>query len=684
MEANEPFPRRWRGGRVRLALFTIFALTAFAHAASKPVPKPSSDECLACHGDSTLNKEVNGKRVSLYVNPEAFKASIHGGMFTCVDCHTDLKSSPHDGTPAKVSCATCHADEQKVYDRSFHARAIQNGDAKAATCVDCHGSPHELLPASDPKSRVNHVNIPATCGTCHGQKFVMEASGHSAQPFISYEESVHGKAVAAGSEKAAVCTDCHGSHEILAASDPKSSIFKFNVPATCAKCHNAVQQEFAQSIHGQAIARGNGQAPVCTDCHGIHSIKAHTDPNSSVSAQNLARNTCGRCHESVRLSQEFGFEGRRATTYLESYHGLASKLGSQVVANCASCHGVHSIFPSSDSRSTINRANLIKTCGQCHPGVTDKFVAAKVHVDAPLSADTGSVAVRLIRKFYLGMILAVIGGMILHNLIIWRRKAILRRQVEHRLVTRMNRNQQIQHAVLFTSFIILVLTGFALKFPDSWFAALLGLGERVRALTHRIAAVVLIAVGFYHMFYVAISSKGRRLILDFLPVPKDVRDVWQTLRYYLGYSAEKPEFARFNYAEKAEYWALVWGLIVMASTGIALWAKVLVGNLLPRWWLDVATAIHFYEAVLATLAIVVWHFYQVFLDPDVYPMNWAWWDGKMSFEHYREEHGLDAATLMDAAHDEVDKAGVDGKAPVIEEGNTEAEDVEREPAHTGD
>jgi len=74
-----------------------------------------------------------------------------------------------------------------------------------------------------------------------------------------------------------------------------------------------------------------------------------------------------------------------------------------------------------------------------------------------------------------------------------------------------------------------------------------------------------------------------------------------------------------------------------------------VGHLLPRWWLDVATAIHFYEAVLASLAIVVWHFYQVFLDPDAYPMNWAWWDGKVSEHHYREEHGLDSETLLAAA-----------------------------------
>jgi cytochrome b subunit of formate dehydrogenase len=634
---------------LQIGLLGLVFTVCPAFAAQKPAPKPTNEDCLACHSDSTMTKDVNGKTVSLYVNPDAFKNSIHGGMFSCVDCHSDVKSSPHETTPAKVSCAQCHADQQSAYDRSYHAKAIKAGDGQAATCVDCHGSPHELLPASDAKSRVNHANIPATCGTCHGQKFVMGASGHSAQPFLSYQESVHGKAVAAGSDKAAVCTDCHGSHEILAASDSKSSIFKFIVPATCAKCHGKVEQEFTQSIHGQAIARGNGSAPVCTDCHGIHSIKAHVDPNSSVSAANLARVTCARCHEGVRLSQEFGVEGRRATTYLASYHGLASRLGSQIVANCASCHGVHNILPSSDPRSTINRANLVNTCGQCHPGVTEKFALSRVHVDAPLSADAGSIAVRWIRKFYLSMIFAVIGAMLLHNLVIWRHKALLRRQQEHRAVVRMTRQQRWQHIILLTSFFTLVITGFALKYPDTWFAAFLGMGERVRGITHRVAGVILIGVGVYHVVYVALTRDGRRLVTDFLPTPKDALDVWGTLRYYLGLSSEKPAFRRFTYAEKTEYWALVWGLVVMAATGIMLWAKVWVGILLARWWLDIATAIHFYEAVLATLAIVVWHFYQVFLDPDVYPMNWAWWDGNMSFEHYREEHGLDAETLLAAA-----------------------------------
>jgi cytochrome b subunit of formate dehydrogenase len=673
------------GPRIRFAaLATLLFFNIAAAPASQPksAPKPANDDCLACHGDSTLTHDVNGKPVSLFVNPDKFKDSIHGSMFQCVDCHTDLKTSPHENPPAKVSCATCHADEQAAYDRSFHAKAIKAGDGQAATCVDCHGSPHELLAASDPNSKVSHVNIPATCGACHGQKFVMAASGHSAQLFISYQESVHGRAVAAGSEKAAVCTDCHGTHEILSASDPKSSIFKFNVPTTCAKCHEPVEQQYAASIHGQAISRGDWQAPVCTDCHGIHSIKSHIDPTSPVNAINVALVTCARCHEGVRLSQEFGFEGRRATTYLASYHGLASKLGSQVVANCASCHGVHNILPSSDPRSTINPQNLVRTCGQCHPGVTEKFITAKVHVDAPLSADTGSVAVRWIRKFYISMIVVVIGGMLLHNLIIWRRKAILRRNFEHRTITRMSRSQRLQHVILFTSFIVLVITGFALKFPDSWFAALLGMSEKVRGITHRVAAVVLIISGVSHLFYVAFSREGRRLIKDFLPVPNDASDVWHTITYYLGFSKEKPEFPRFNYAEKAEYWALVWGLIVMASTGIMLWAKVFFGNHVPRWWLDIATAVHLYEAVLATLAIVVWHFYQVFFDPDVYPMNWAWWDGKMSVEHYREEHGLDSPTLLEAVRQDqrdsqIEPASVpavsgNGHEPKVETDHAEA------------
>jgi cytochrome b subunit of formate dehydrogenase len=638
---------------VKNILAQTLALSLFACAsAARADQKPKDSDCLACHSDATLTAEVNGKQVSVYVDESKLKHSIHGDLFACVDCHKDVKSLVHEATPQKVRCAQCHSDAQEAYSHSLHAKAYRAG-APGANCQDCHGGAHEVLSADDAKSPVNHANIPNTCGRCHGQKFLMESNGESAQPFLSYQESVHGHATENGSKKAAVCTDCHGSHQILSASDAQSPIYKFNVPATCGKCHAAIKDTFTQSIHGQAIARGNGLAPVCTDCHGIHSIKAHIDPASPVSEQNVSKDTCARCHEGVRLSQEFGVPGNRVTSYFDSYHGLATEGGSLVAANCASCHGVHNILPSSDPRSTINRANLDATCGKCHAGVTQKFTVTKVHLDGGPSKDIGSVAVRWVRWFYLLLIFLVVGAMFLHNAIIWRSKAMARRAMRNPMMQRMSANQRWQHLILLSSFIVLVITGFALKFPNSWIAELLGNGngEKLRSITHRVAGVILIGAGIYHIFYLAMAREGRRLMRDFAPRPRDAFDAIGTMRYYLGLSKERPKFGRFSYAEKAEYWALVWGTALMAVTGIMMWAKVSTGNLLARWCVDVATAIHFYEAILATLAIIVWHFYQVFFDPDVYPMNWAWWDGKMPVEHYRHEHELDTEPLAGANAD---------------------------------
>ncbi len=656
----QPGLRPRTGRLIGLALFVL--LLALSQAWAKPAAKPTNADCMACHGDASLTKEVNGKPVSLYVDEKKFQASIHGSMFRCTDCHKDVTTAVHERTPDKPSCASCHADQQTAYAKGFHAKAIKGGDRNAATCTDCHGGAHEILPASEPNSKVSHANIPRTCGACHGQKFVMEKSGLSTQTFVSYQESVHGKAIAKnGQSKAAVCTDCHAAHDILPGTDMRSPIWKLNVPETCGKCHGDVRQEFMASIHGQGISRGNWLSPVCTDCHGIHSIKAPADPTSSVAAQALARTTCVRCHESMRLSQEFGISGRRATTYNASYHGLASKLGSTVVANCASCHGVHNILPSSDPRSTISPANLVNTCGKCHPGATENFTKGKIHLDVPLSADTGSKAVRWIRWFYLTMIGGVIGGMLVHNLILWRRKAVERRQRQRRIVTRMTRAQRIQHLLLLSSFFILVITGFALKYPDSWFAGLLHMSEKVRGIIHRVAGSVLIGVGVAHVCYLLAAREGRRLFRDFLPELKDATDLVDNMRHYLGFQADKPAFKRFTYGEKAEYWALVWGTVVMALTGLSLWFKVQFGHFLPRYWLDIATAIHFYEAILATLAIVVWHMYAVIFDPDVYPMNWAWFDGKMSVEHYEDEHALDGETILKAIEEEHATVLVDGK-----------------------
>jgi len=455
-----------------------------------------------------------------------------------------------------------------------------------------------MLPASDPASPINRANIAATCGRCHGDQSVMQGSGISNRVFLSYRESVHAKAMARGNLSAAVCTDCHRAHDILPASNGQSSIAKVNIPQTCGQCHSSEAAEFMQSVHGHAVARGVSRAPVCTDCHGIHNITQPFDGDGTLASAAVATESCAKCHEGVALTQEFGVASGRVTSYKDSYHGLASQLGSKVVANCASCHGVHNILPSSDPRSMISANNLQKTCGQCHLGASANFTIGKIHLTSELvtnasTRDVGARGTRIVRWIYLPLIFLTIGGMALHNVLVWRRKLKIRRQ-QPRPIVRLTKNQRVQHWLLLTSFIALVLSGFALQYPDSLLAWLLGSNEYLRRGIHRVAAVIMLVVGIYHLGYLAFTRDGRQWVKDMLPRPKDVQDVFGNFAYYLGLRRIKPKIARFGYAEKAEYWAVIWGTFVMGLTGLMIWFKIGVFGFLARWWIDIALAVHFY------------------------------------------------------------------------------------------
>src|SRR5690242_15021679 len=183
------------------------------------------------------------------------------------------------------------------------------------------------------------------------------------------------------------------------------------------------------------------------------------DGNAATTA--VGTESCAGCHEGVKLTQEFGVAGERVTSYKDSYHGLASKLGSKVVANCASCHGVHNILPSSDPRSMINASNLQQTCGQCHVGASENFTKGKIHFASELvanvgSGDMGARGTRIVRWIYLPLIFLTIGGMALHNALVWRKKVLARRN-QQRTIVRLTANQRVQHWLLLTSFIVLVL-----------------------------------------------------------------------------------------------------------------------------------------------------------------------------------------------------------------------------------
>ena len=572
--------------------------------------QPAATECISCH-------ETAG----------AVKASIHGSV-ECVDCHAAAAMVPHPRPLPRVDCGTCHPDSAAAWSASLHAQPRGRG-ARGASCSDCHGPAHLIVAAP-----IARAAIPRTCQRCHAQKFVVE-SGTAPNVSVSYADSVHGRELARGSTKAAVCTDCHDAHAVRPANEPQSSIFKFNVPRLCGRCHAAIAAQYGAGVHGKALARGNWASPVCTDCHGIHTISRASDTARG------PRASCARCHESVQLAMELGTPADKVRTYESSYHGLARKLGSKTAADCASCHGAHQILPSADPASAVHRNNLPATCGKCHPGAQANFARGKVHVVSGDVSDWPSRINTWIRWIYTAAIAGAMLFMLSHNFLLWWRKSQRIRREQKRDVVRMNRNQRIQHLLLMISFIVLAVSGFALAWPDSLFAKLCGSDEEVRRMIHRVAAVVMMALGLYHVVYLVVTAEGRKLVRDLRPRFADLRDLFAVFRYYLGLGGEKPTFGRFGYGEKLEYWAGMWGSAIMTVTGIMLWFPVVVTSRAPRWWLDIATTIHFYEAVLATLSILVWHLYHVIFDPDVYPMNWSWLDGKMSDELYREEHGRD-------------------------------------------
>ena len=189
---------------------------------------------------------------------------------------------------------------------------------------------------------------------------------------------------------------------------------------------------------------------------------------------------------------------------------------------------------------------------------------------------------------------------------------------------RLNRHFRIAHWLVIVSFPVLVITGFALKFPESPIVHPLLLWEgrfALRGQCDRLAAVVLLASLGYHLTHLILNKKARHIMGHMVPRLRDLRDLQNMLSYNLGHSKTRPLFGEFNYVQKLEYWAFMWGTGVMAATGLVLWFNTLALRYFPNWVLDAATAIHYYEAILATLAILIWHMYAVIFDPDVYPMD---------------------------------------------------------------
>jgi cytochrome b subunit of formate dehydrogenase len=211
-----------------------------------------------------------------------------------------------------------------------------------------------------------------------------------------------------------------------------------------------------------------------------------------------------------------------------------------------------------------------------------------------------------------------------------------------RAVLRFDVHQRLQHGVMALSFILLVLTGWPLTThgvgASQGLVDLFGGLENV-SLGHRVAAVGLIVAAVYHLLYLITQIARRKMTFSMLPTPKDLRDMLGNINYFFGLRRERPKFPRFTYFEKFDYWAVFWGVFIMVGSGFVRWFPDATMKFAPTWLYDVAYYAHADEALLAGLAIFIWHFYNVHLRPGIFPMSWVFLNGRLTLEEFEHEHG---------------------------------------------
>lgn len=431
----------------KLCYYLLLVILSYFPAKSYAI---TNEECLGCHSDKSMTKSGSkGKVISLFVEPGILKNSVHG-KFNCVDCHL-IKEIPHDKVK-EVSCEGCHKDEYEkfkgsiheqikkselrpsckgchgkhdirrkedfpqfvcknchsdsyeVYKDSVHGKAaIKEGKhSDIATCHDCHGG-HAIFKTNDPRSSVYHLNLPHTCGKCHASEQL--AKKHNipiSNAYQLYMDSIHGRAITkSGLLVSANCTDCHGGHNIRKHTDPKSTISRENVSKTCGKCHAGIVEVYKESIHGKLLLEGNPNAPTCISCHTSHQIQRADVPRWQLEVIS----ECGTCHKESR------------TTYKDSYHGKITALGFTRVAKCADCHGSHDIQKKSDPRSRVSDKRLIETCSSCHPGANENFVKFICHAD-PTNKEKYPILFYTL-FFMTGLLVAVFGFFTVHTVLLW-------------------------------------------------------------------------------------------------------------------------------------------------------------------------------------------------------------------------------------------------------------------------
>ncbi len=271
---------------------------------------------------------------------------------------------------ANSSCIGCHTTRglsTSLASGEILSLAIDNGRLKASVhktlpCTSCHAGiqkyPHPKIEASDRRDYQLANN--RQCQNCHVEQFKLERDGN------------HARALAAGNRNAAVCIDCHGSHDVAKPDQPRGGI-----STSCGRCHGGIYRQYMESVHGKAfLANGNPDVPVCTDCHGGH----HQEDPKTQAFRLKSPKLCAKCHADARLMRKYGISPDVFNTYVADFHGMTVTLFERQhpdqrvnTAVCTDCHGVHDIQRTNDANSTVIKENLANTCRKCHPDANASF-----------------------------------------------------------------------------------------------------------------------------------------------------------------------------------------------------------------------------------------------------------------------------------------------------------------------
>jgi len=601
----------------------------------------ANEDCLTCHSKPELQMTRDGETVALFVDGAVHDASAHAGT-ACAQCHTDVTPSLErscETISTKVDCSACHAEPVREYNNGIHGRLSGEGDPDAPSCLECHGK-HDILRKENPSSPTFKRNVPVLCGTCHraGEKAAVRIDSKVPDILNSYLDSIHGKGlVESGLLVTATCADCHTAHGELPIDDERSSVHHTNVADTCGGCHHGIEETFKTSVHWPKEVDEEGRLPTCEGCHSSHTI-TRTD---QADFRFVMMDQCGRCHQT------------EAETFFDTFHGKVSRLGSEKAAKCHDCHGTHNIRSPSDPDSTLGRNNVVETCGSCHSGSHEHFAGYLTHA----THHDRDKYPWLFWSFW-GMTALLVGTLsfaLLHTLAWlvrlwftrdeWKAHKALARTDKGPLYRRFNRFNRALHIFMMVSFFTLALTGMALKFSYMAWARglshLLG-GFHTMSVLHRFCAVILFGVFVAHVWDV--GRKKRRAGASWwqtitgpesiLFTRRDLKDIVQSIRWFFGLG-ERPSYGRYTYWEKFDYFAVLWGIIIIGTTGLILWFPETFTHIVPGWFVNVATIIHSDEALLAVGFIFTIHFFNTHFRPDKFPMDPVIFTGRMTVEELK-------------------------------------------------